>query len=105
MVYNGKRKYLSGVKTRLILIIADQQVHPGLDFLGWYATGSDLQDVDVKIQSKFLEMNGASIFMLYNPISPEGTSKDSLWVFESGEQKDLFCYHCCWRPRANEGFF
>ena len=81
---------MSGKKTRLKLIIADRQVHPGLDFLGWYATGSDLQDVDVKIQSKMLEMNGTSIFMLYNPMSPEGTSKDSLWVFESGEQKDLF---------------
>eukprot|EP00890_Picochlorum_soloecismus_P001364 jgi/Picsp_1/2228/NSC_05692-R1_cop9 signalosome complex subunit 6a len=60
-----------------------RQVHPGMDFLGWYATGSDLQDVDVEIHSKMLEINGTSIFMLYNPVRPEGMNDDSLWLFES----------------------
>jgi len=76
------------LKTRLIN--ADRQVHPGIDFLGWYATGSDLQEVDVKIHSKMLEINGTSLFMLYNPAKPEGSNNESLWLFESGEQEHIF---------------
>lgn len=45
-----------------------KQVFPKLDVVGWYATGSELQDADMHMHRKVSEINESPVFLLLNPM-------------------------------------
>lgn len=47
-----------------LLFIADKQVFPKLDIVGWYATGEEIQDDDMAIHRKVQTADSALIFTL-----------------------------------------
>lgn len=69
----------------LSLIVADKQVQPNIDVLGWYCTGSELLDEHMEVHTQFLELNGAAAFLLLNPSSEQASHDWPLAMLESGK--------------------
>ncbi|KAL3161406.1 hypothetical protein ABBQ32_010296 [Trebouxia sp. C0010 RCD-2024] len=43
-----------------------KQVFPKLDIVGWYATGEEIQDDDMAIHRKVMELNESPVFLLFH---------------------------------------
>ncbi|DBB04951.1 TPA: hypothetical protein ACH3X3_010232 [Trebouxia sp. C0006] len=43
-----------------------KQVFPKLDIVGWYATGEDVQEADMLIHRKIMELNESPVFLLFH---------------------------------------
>uniref|UniRef100_A0A7S1X038 COP9 signalosome complex subunit 6 n=1 Tax=Tetraselmis chuii TaxID=63592 RepID=A0A7S1X038_9CHLO len=49
-----------------------KKVFPKIDVVGWYATGAELQDMDMQIHKTMMEVNESPVFLMLNPkINPE----------------------------------
>ncbi|XP_054160880.1 COP9 signalosome complex subunit 6-like [Oppia nitens] len=46
-----------------------KQVFPDLDFLGWYASGDQPNESDLKIHKQIIEINESPLFMKLNPMT------------------------------------
>jgi hypothetical protein len=67
---------------RLIMYRADKQTYPGLDVVGWYATGASPSSFDLEIQRQMAVLNEAPVFLLLDGMA--STSMTS-----AVHQKDL----------------
>mmetsp|Transcript_22647 Transcript_22647/g.43269 ORF Transcript_22647/g.43269 Transcript_22647/m.43269 type:complete len:299 (-) Transcript_22647:579-1475(-) len=60
-----------------------KKVFPTSDVIGWYSTGSELQDVDLQIHKTVTEINENPVFMLMNPVIAPASKDLPISLYES----------------------
>ncbi|CAM6090918.1 unnamed protein product [Calypogeia fissa] len=60
-----------------------KKVFPKYDVLGWYSTGSDVQDSDMQIHKALMDINESPIYILLNPAINHAQKDLPITLFES----------------------
>ncbi|KAJ7568300.1 hypothetical protein O6H91_01G026700 [Diphasiastrum complanatum] len=60
-----------------------RKVFPKYDILGWYSTGSDVQDNDMQIHKALIDINESPIYVLLNPAINHAQKDLPVTIFES----------------------
>ncbi|CAM6033028.1 unnamed protein product [Sphagnum compactum] len=60
-----------------------KKVFPKYDVLGWYSTGSDIQDSDMLIHKSLTDINESPVYLLLNPAINHAQKDLPIAIFES----------------------
>jgi COP9 signalosome complex subunit 6 len=60
-----------------------KKVFPKYDVLGWYSTGSDIQDSDMLIHKALTDINESPVYLLLNPAINHAQKDLPIAIFES----------------------
>ncbi|KAG0624917.1 hypothetical protein M758_2G013900 [Ceratodon purpureus] len=60
-----------------------KKVFPKYDVLGWYSTGSDVQDSDMHIHKALMDINESPVYVLLNPTINHAQKDLPISIFES----------------------
>ncbi|MCO5551158.1 hypothetical protein L7F22_004655 [Adiantum nelumboides] len=62
---------------------SDKKVFPKYDILGWYSTGSDIQETDMQIHKALMDINESPVYMLLNPAINHAQKDLPITIYES----------------------
>eukprot|EP00250_Pteridium_aquilinum_P009092 c18437_g1_i1 orf=248-1153(+) len=60
-----------------------KKVFPKYDILGWYSTGSDIQETDMQMHKALMEINESPVYMLLNPAINHAQKDLPITIYES----------------------
>ncbi|KAI5075487.1 hypothetical protein GOP47_0009563 [Adiantum capillus-veneris] len=60
-----------------------KKVFPKYDILGWYATGSDIQETDMQIHKALMDINESPVYMLLSPAINHAQKDLPITIYES----------------------
>ncbi|KAM3209816.1 hypothetical protein ACQJBY_064082 [Aegilops geniculata] len=61
-----------------------KKVFPEFYVLGWYSTGSDVQDTDILIHKALMDINESPVYLLLNPAINHSQKDLPVTIYESG---------------------
>lgn len=60
-----------------------KKVFPKYDILGWYSTGSDIQETDMQMHKALMDINESPVYMLLNPAINHAQKDLPITIYES----------------------